>query len=247
MNDIRRKFIARKEEVELYLSFLASVQNLIANGPVSVGANSSIEMTPKHQQVLHASVFLHLYNLVESTVTWCVEYVEEAVSNQTGSTVGSLSSALRREWVKAIARTGEDLNPAHRLEAAMALCGVVLNQMPPQIKFARNNGGNWDDDLIAGLADRIGFSLTLSRDVYALVKRPVRNDMGALKIIKKMRNDLAHGAISFAECGADHSVTDLRFISGVCLSYLEEFINCVDVFVLRREFLDAGQRQPLNA
>jgi hypothetical protein len=247
VNDVRRKFAARKEEVELYLSFLSSVQNLIANGQASGSGDLSIEMTPKHQQVLHASVFLHLYNLVESTVTWCIEHVEEAVSNQAGNTVGALSVALRKEWVKAIARTSEDLNPSHRLEAAMVLCGAVLNQVPPQIKFAKSNGGNWDDDLIAGLAERIGFSLTFSRDVYELVKRPVRNDMGVLKIVKKMRNDLAHGSISFAECGADLSVSDLAFISGVCLSYLEEFIDCVDVFVLRGEFLDAGQRQPLDA
>lgn len=247
MDDVRRKFAARKDEVELYLSFLDSVQVHIASG-LNVGrGGGAIEMTPKHQQVLHASVFLHLYNLVESTVTWCVEYIEIAVSRYERGNVGVLSDALRREWVKTIARTTEDLNPSNRLEAAMQLCGAVLSQVPPQLKFAKNNGGNWDDDLISGLAERIGFVLSLPANVYSLVKRPIRNDMGALKIVKKMRNDLAHGSISFAECGADHTVADLRFIANICLSYLAELIECVDAYVSRYEFLRTDARPQLSA
>lgn len=242
MSDIFRKFDARVEEIELYLSFLTSVQDAISGGDPGGNFSSTFAFTPKHQQVLHASVFLHLYNLVESTVTWCIELIESAVSSHELRTIGNLSEQLRKEWVKAVARTSEDLSQGHRLDAALLLCNQVLNLMPPELKIARNVGGNWDDEKIFGLAGRIGFNLNISPAVHRRVRRPIRNDLGPMKIVKKMRNELAHGSISFSECGADHSVSDLREIANDCLSYLREFIGCVENYVSNHEYLVAAAR-----
>jgi hypothetical protein len=247
MSDVFRKFDARVEEIELYLSFLASVQDAVSGNANSGKFQVAFAFTPKHQQVLHASVFLHLYNLVESTVTWCIELVESAVSSHESRTIGHLSERLRTEWVKTVARTSEDLTHGHRLDAALLLCNQVLNLMPPELKIARKVGGNWDDEKIFGLASRIGFNLNISPAVQRRVRRPIRNDLGPMKIVKKMRNELAHGSISFSECGADHSVTDLREIANDCLSYLREFIGCVESYVSNHEYLEPGARPPQGA
>jgi hypothetical protein len=247
MSDIIRKFDSRVEEIELYLSFLGSVQDAIS-GSVDRGKfPSTFAFTPKHQQVLHASVFLHLYNLVESTVTWCIDLIEAAVSSHESRTIRHLSEQLRREWVKTVARTSEDLTHGNRLDAALLLCDQVVNLMPPELKIARNNGGNWDDEKIFGLASRIGFNLNISPAIHKRVRRPIRNDLGPMKIIKKMRNELAHGSISFSECGADHSVSDLREIANDCLSYLRELIGCVENYISNHEYLEAASRPPQGA
>lgn len=245
MSDILRKFEARVEEIELYLSFLGSVQDAVSGSAARGNFSSTFAFTPKHQQVLHASVFLHLYNLVESTVTWCIELIESAVSSHEGKNIGDFSEQLRKEWVKAVARTSEDLTHVHRLDAALLLCNQVMNLMPPELKIARNVGGNWDDEKIFGLASRLGLTLNISPTVYSRVRRPVRNDLGPMKIIKKMRNELAHGSISFSEYGADHSVCDLREIADDCLSYLREFICCVEQYISNHDYL-AVTAKPLQ-
>lgn len=247
MSDILRKFDGRVEEIELYLSFLTSVEGAVSGGADSSSFPTTFAFTPKHQQVLHASVFLHLYNLVESTVTWCLELIESAVSSHESRTIGHLSEQLRREWVKAVARTSEDLTHNNRLDSALLLCNQVFNSMPPELKITRNVGGNWDDEKIHGLANRIGFNLNISPAVHRRVRRPIRNDLGPMKIIKKMRNELAHGSISFSECGADHSVTDLRGIANDCLCYLREFIGCVENYISNHEYLEAAARPPQGA
>jgi hypothetical protein len=247
MNDLQRKFFERQEEIELYLSFLDTVQAVVANGGAASGNAITVALTPKHQKVLHASVFLHLYNLVESTVTWSLEFIEVSANRIDNSGVGQLSSPLRKEWVKAVARTSEDLTPDNRLTAALLMCGQLLNMVPPDLKIGKSGGGNWDDDQISDLAKRIGMTLQFSKAVYSGVKRPIRDEMGPLKIVKKMRNELAHGSISFAECGADHSVSELREIANSCLSYLQEFISCVEGYVSRVEFLDPFARPAQDA
>lgn len=242
MSDIFRKFDFRAEEIEHYLSFLGFVQNAVSGNDETGNFSTTFAFTPKHQQVLHASVFLHLYNLVESTVTWCMELIESAISLHESRTVGHLSEQLRKEWVKNVARTSEDLTYVHRLDAALLLCDHVANLIPPELKIARSIGGNWDDEKISGLANRIGFSLNISPALLKRVRRPIRNDLGPMKIIKKMRNELAHGSISFSECGADHTVNDLREIANDCLSYLREFIDCVESYVSNHEYLEATAR-----
>src|SRR5205807_1097942 len=132
----------------------------------------------------YSCVYLQLYNLVESTVTNCVEaFSSSAVNGQRRP--GELSTDLRREWVRYIARTHTDLNYENRLNAALRLCQWLIDGEPlTPFRVEKGGGGNWDDDQIEAISGRLGLVLLVERSTFERVKRPFKNDKGALVFIK---------------------------------------------------------------
>jgi hypothetical protein len=96
----------------------------------------------------------------------------------------------------------------------------------------KGGGGNWDDSSIEKVVQRLGFTLQVDQAVYNDIKRKVRNDFGPLGLVKDLRNKLAHGSISFAECGDNVTVSDLRDITDKTAKYMRQvilqFVSFVD-------------------
>jgi len=239
MEDLSQAFEERLQEIETYLDLLESIQQQVQGGSPQIGEAT---ITPQQQKILYSSVYLQLYNLVESTITRCVDAVSQAVVNNS-SLPNDLSIELRREWVRCTARTHTDLNYDHRLESALNLCDHLVQALPiSTFKVGKGGGGSWDDNGIETISQRLGLSLHISSDVYRSVKRPFRNDQGALTFIKDLRNGLAHGSMSFAESSEGITVSDLRDLTERTALYLREVVDCFKLFIDAHEFLMPERR-----
>ena len=84
MEPLTKAFDDRLQEIDEYLSFLAALEVAVQNGTPRIG---DMEITAEQQKILYSSVYLQLYNLVEATVTWCIEAVTNAAV-RTGSLPG---------------------------------------------------------------------------------------------------------------------------------------------------------------
>jgi len=243
MDDLGQIFNERTQEIETYLDLLELLEKEVQGGPPKIG-KTEIPITAQQQRILYSSVYLQLYNLVEATATRCLAAVSAAVFNKDPK---DLSVQLRREWVRFVARTHDDLHYENRLRFALALCDHLVQALPiSAFELSKGGGGNWDDREIERMGDRLGFSLQISRQVHEGVKRPFRDDQGALGFIKSLRNDLAHGNTSFAECGASVTVRDLRDLKDRTAAYLWEIVSCFKAAIARHEFL-APERRPEGA
>jgi hypothetical protein len=69
------------------------------------------------------------------------------------------------------------------------------------------------------------------------IKVPIRDEMGALVLIKKLRNDLAHGKISFVQCSEGTSVSDLRDLTNKISKYLLQVVISFEDFINKDHFL----------
>ena len=58
-----------------------------------------------------------------------------------------------------------------------------------------------------------------------------------LHIIKLKRNDLAHGAISFSECGKDFSYQDLKKYKNEIMIFLYGYIKSLKEYIDKEEYL----------
>lgn len=236
-------FQERLDEVESYLAFLSTMEACAQQGPPRLdGAEHPISV--QQQRILYSSVYLQLYNLVEATMSRCIETVASAARGSGEWKPGDLVQELRQEWVRAIARTHEsNLTPVHRLERALVMCNHLVASLPiADFDIDKGGGGNWDDAAIEAISQRLGFQLTVSQPVYSAVKRPFRNELGPLALVKDLRNQLAHGSISFVQCAEDVTVARLVDLKDKTVAYLREVVGCFSNYVQAHEYLIPERR-----
>lgn len=236
-------FQERLAEVEAYIDFLSSMEAQAQHGPPRFhGAEQPI--SAQQQRILYSSVYLQLYNLIEATMSRCIEAVATAAKQSGRWRPGDLSDCLRREWVRVTARTHEELTPEHRLESALNLCDHLVASLPiVAFDIDKGGGGNWDDAAIEAISKRLGFRLVVSQPVYSAIKRPFRDELGPLALVKQLRNRLAHGSISFAQCAEDVTVDRLIELKEKTVDYLREVVDCFASYVESSEYL-LPERRP---
>lgn len=242
MEELSKAFEERLQEIEAYLLFLEGVEAEARKGPPRIGSTGTF-ITTQQQRILYSGVFLQLYNLVEATIVNCLDGVTEATLKAGTWGLSDLSTELKREWVRVTARTHKDLNYEHRLENTLTLCKHLIEALPVTgFKVENGGGGNWDDSAIEAITARLGFKLIVSSHAYKEIKKPFRDDLGALSLVKKLRNSLAHGSISFAECGEGMTVSELRDLKERTSVYMRDVVNAFRSYIDHHEYLDPAKR-----
>ena len=92
------------------------------------------------------------------------------------------------------------------------------------------------------ITERLGCDLQISPDVLKGVKRHIRDDKGALVLIRDLRNRLGHGTLSFSECGEGFTVPDLRDLKDRTALYLREVVAAFRTYIDAYEFLVPARR-----
>jgi hypothetical protein len=242
MHPLLEAFEERLAEVNTYIDFLEvlDAQTQKSGAPKIQGAKKAI--TAEQQRILYSSVYLHLYNLVESTMTRCVEAVSSA-AHEGKWKAKDLSPPIRKEWVRFKAKTHKDLSFDTRLTTVFQLLDELLESSSiSEFQFERGGGGNWDDDAINEICLRLGFEISNSKKVYSAIKKPMRNDAKALVLVKYFRNNLAHGKISFSQCAQDWTVPELKHLAEITANYLYEVVQRFVEFISKFEFINSGSR-----
>ncbi|OAI16483.1 hypothetical protein A1359_07480 [Methylomonas lenta] len=243
--ELSRAFEERQAEVSTYIEFLQSLEQASRSGIPKL-ENVDHSISTDQQKILYSSVYLQLYNLVESTITRCLEAVTNAATNSGTLYAKDLSESLRSEWVKGMARTNKELSSDNRFLAAMELCEHLISNRPITVlSITKGGGGNWDDTNIENTTLRVGFNLNISDDVKQGIRRHYRDGMGALSAVKTYRNKLAHGKISFVECANEVTVSDLQKLKDNTTAYLREVIDNFIAYIEGFEYL-APDRRPGN-
>ncbi|RZJ76169.1 MAG: hypothetical protein EOO45_03280 [Flavobacterium sp.] len=227
--------------MEAYLSLLESLDAQIQNGAPLLKENDQIRVviTVQQQKILYSSVYLQLYNLVESTVSNCIKSVTDALTAN-DVRAKQLNESILKEWVRSIGRTHIDLSYENRLESLLIVSSHLLVDAPiskSDFVVEKGGGGNWDDVEIENICKRLGWTLKIDTTAYKSVKRKYRNDLGILGYLKSLRNDLAHGSISFEECGEGETVSNLRELAKNVFSYLLELVKFFEKKVSSQDFL----------
>lgn len=229
----RDSFGDRRAEIEQYLEFLK--ENELPG--------VHIKLTSVQINVMKSSVFLQLYNLVESTVALSYSDVSAAISHHATVRLQDLSTELRDQWVRIVGRTATPMNSEARHRHTSGLLADILDSKPVQ-QFDMNTGGggNWDNRSIHVLGKKIGLDFEFPDGMSRGLNSEFYNSEGPMVAVRMIRNDLAHGNVSFGEIGQLKSVAELVELFDVTVAYLEAVIAAFEKFISSRRYLVASLR-----
>ncbi|PZQ90059.1 MAG: hypothetical protein DI542_08745 [Acinetobacter johnsonii] len=232
MELVRSVFNERIYDIESYFELVNNIELAISFGGAILHFNTtSYVVKPEQQKIMYSSIYLHLYNLIESTISMLIDAVERHATTGINGQLGLLTEKMRKIYVTSVAAPYELLTNEKRLEKALVLFEQVLNLHPIDIKIPPGGGGNWDVTEIEKLSKSIGVNIALSAPLKQKVMRPFRDDKSPIRLIKDIRNKLAHGSISFTECGNNHVASDFRMLIDIVKDYLNHVIEKYEAYI----------------
>ncbi len=242
MQLVRTTFNERVSDIESYFELVKNIEIAISQSSATFNVNGGLyNITPDQQKIMYSGIYLHLYNLVEATMNMLIDALERNAQAALGGDVALLSESLRSLYVKSVTQPHDDaLSYEAKLARSLSLFKQVLQIEPAIIKFPAGGGGNWDYAEIRKFSDSVGVRIVLPRNLNRLVQRPIRNEKAPLRLVKDVRNNLAHGSISFKDCGADHVSSDFRALIDIVKEYLSNVLDAYDLYITSGQF-----RQPV--
>ncbi len=214
---VQSEFQDRVQEIEAFFGFIHSVDSNQTVLMTQEGAPAY--STSDREDLLRtfkASAFLLLYNLMESTVCNSIEAIFDELK------VKGTSFDEYDDKVKKIIIDNLKLHSSHAI--VPELREIAVDIAAKTFKKREIVSGNVDASAIRKVADRYGFS------------RPAA-DGSSLLTIKSHRNDLAHGAKSFAEVGRAFSMEDMKRLKEQVIRYLGALLASISTYLQEEHYL----------
>lgn len=238
MDTVKTTYNERVSDIEAHFDLIKNISDAVASGGAKLTVNSGYyTITIQQQKILFSSTCLQLYNLVEATVNELLCAVGRNSQNGINGDLTKLSNNIRDLYLKHMIPAEGNITPEKHLERAVELLHQAVGKTCVEIKIPRGGGGNWDIQEIKNLSKRIGIDFELPENIYKKVSRPFRNEQGPLRYIKDVRNNLAHGSISFSDCGAGHSYSEFRALIDIVKEYLEFLISEYESYIDNARYL----------
>lgn len=217
---IQRNFIKRAEDIEetfRLVDFIANIESH-RNLPITNTDGGKLYVSQEMQCALKAQFLMVLYNIIESTVCDCLNTIYDSIADD-GLTFAELSDEMRDIWKIYLKRTS---NPDHQ-KNDMELMGMVIHFG----SLAVNISGSLDIRKVIDVFSKHGCNLDeTNRDKYS----------NSFLVVKNKRNNLAHGNISFSECGSNYMVSDLQKFKEDILNGMQEVVNQAKEYISSKKY-----------
>ncbi len=234
MDLVIKDFEERAKDIQSYLRMLERMESPGASVRRLAGSRQSSVAVKENWRVIgKAAAYLLIYNLVESAVRSGFERLYRIVETEQ-CTCQDLSKSIRAVWLDQRHRAvrHETASAVNYRDAASRLVDEVIESRIIRLSAEELPG--------AGSLDAARIRDVCSR--HELVLRTHRNARGGetLVKVKGQRNALAHGDKSFAECGREVTLEELRKTAKETELYVRGFLRSLKRFIQRKEYLDTS-------
>lgn len=225
MDIVKEDFRERVKEIEVYLRAIEQVESDEYLFLKTTSKRSRrVPLNDDLPKIMKAAFFLILYNLVESCVRSCLKELYSAITSER-KCIEDFEVIFRKLWV---AKKFKEIDP------------VSSNQ-----KTYRELVVEMIEDVVAKKEFSIpGEEISLSGSLDARKTREILQQHGVpfkthyrafgggqLATIKHNRNSLAHGHISFSECGRDFTHESLSRIKSETVVFLRSVMRNVERYI----------------
>lgn len=204
MNAYEELLGERTDELKLHL---ALISELNAAAIARQGLVNLERVEREHVEILKSGFLVHLYNVVEAVMDVVLIEVAKAAVRYSP---GKWSEAILSEWVRARAGVERHLEPPERLTRTMNVLRETMGEAVG-VDFRIRSEGNWSDDEITKVCQRLGCALRIPHDVLnRACETPFQDNLAPMKFVRHKRNRLAHGNETFGSGASLLSPGDLE-------------------------------------
>ena len=169
-------------------------------------------------------MFLLLYNLVESSTRQALNEIYESITAK-NVRYSSLKDEIKKIWIKE--NYNNFANKGHE-EIFTSISNIASDLINIKFKPEKIISGNIDGKKIREFSEKYGFSNKVHVNA---------NKGEKLYIVKNQRNKLAHGHSSFAECGREYTISDLKEIKKEVILYMGRILKNIDKYLSKNIYL----------
>ncbi len=206
-------FNERVAEIELYYS---AIDDLYLS---KISANNGEKyLEGDFLKILKSNALLMVYNLVESTVMGGIMEIYDTLF-QHGITYRMVRREIQNIWFSFKFNQVYDKNAhynSYRDKAAEIITSILSDDTLTLDRKATDISGNLDAEKIRQICRDHGIQYRLGPESRGGV---------ALEDVKNKRNNLAHGTMSFVECGRDYTIEDLKKIKNETVFFLQNILS----------------------
>lgn len=200
-------FNDRKNEIEFYFSIMVEIDN--------GSANINTIDNRRFYKIMKSNFLLMLYNLVEACIVSGMMEIYEDLKNN-GCSYNQVIREIQDIWSKS--KINEIYGPATERTAYenrvhQIIQDITTNTPIVLSKDALGISGNLNARKIKEICDK-------HRIRYRL-----QNQGESLERVKRERNSLAHGDVSFSDCARDLTIGDLENIKDEVIQFLQDILN----------------------
>lgn len=224
MISVLSDFEKRVEEINIYFLLLENIEEKDA---VLYFPNKRTHKYQPHNaeliKILKANLFLLLYNLSESSIKQSLSEIYEQITDQQLK-YEEVIDEIKKIWIDEKHNNFKNKGTENIFKAINNLAEEII-----EIRFDSEKviSGNIDGRKIKEFSVKHGFSSKVHKNAKDGVK---------LHQVKTQRNNLAHGHISFAECGRNYTISDLREIKHQVIIYLRRILKNIERYLDNQKF-----------
>lgn len=228
MDLVRANFNDRKDEIDLYFKFIDFLDNI--EKTENMEKSNYILYNKDVEKIIRANSLLMLYNLVESTLVTGIEEVYSALK-ENNITYSQVRREIKEIWFNYRFSNAYDRKAhydTYKKTAERIITSIMLNEPLILDRKATGISGNLDATSIRDVCKKHGIQFNTPGNCHGGEK---------LTQVKDQRNQLAHGTLSFVECGRDFTVEDLHVIKEEVENFLSGFIDSIESYYDNEEYL----------
>ena len=203
-------FKRRKDDVKAHfrcLSFIDSIESHKNRPIVDFNSGRQMYVDQQMQCCMKGQTMIVLYNMVESSVCECLNYIYDAVADDS-LTYAELTDEMRNMWTLSYKRekTQEmDLDEAFKMSLKTKFGELAIN-----------TSGSIDIRKIYEAFEKHGCKIDVDK----------REECGnSFLTVKNKRNQLAHGNVSFSQCRSAYLLRDLEKIKQDIITFIPVVIE----------------------
>lgn len=238
MTELERALSDRKEEFINHYTLAVALEQRVFNGEdISIG---KITLSSRHLLNMKSGLVVHLYNIIEATMTKIMEKVGDAIGSVTPT---EWSENAMKEWLRENAVSRIDGNEESKLDTVQDMSRKLLGTTPLGRQVLKKPSGTWDCQVIVKFATRLGVKLDveMTPEVWRLIAPSAEyGDKRPLVFLGERRNAIAHGRLSFENGASDLTLVAIKELADTTMTYLEIIISAFQKYIDDNLYISAA-------